>query len=101
MPLLCTGTPFQLKVWQAAQAIPAGVTVTYQDIAQRIGHAHAYRAVGSALGNNKLAYLIPCHRVIKKEGEIGNYRWGREVKEGLLGWIKGLIPTSLFSESFK
>ncbi|MFI5332809.1 MAG: methylated-DNA--[protein]-cysteine S-methyltransferase [Candidatus Babeliales bacterium] len=85
VPLLCTGTPFQIKVWQAALAITPGTTATYHNLAHTIGHAQAYRAVGSALGKNKLAYLIPCHRVVKKDGDLGNYRWGREVKEALLG----------------
>lgn len=84
--LLCVGTPFQIKVWRAAQAIPTGATASYNQIAEHIGHPQAYRAVGSALARNRLAYLIPCHRVIKKDGQIRGYRWGDAIKGRLLGW---------------
>lgn len=86
--LLLRGTPFQLKVWEALLTIPAGCTVSYGQVARRVGHAGgpAMRAVGSAIGANALAYLIPCHRVIRKSGNVGEYRWGSARKRAMLGW---------------
>src|SRR5579871_6823263 len=75
------GTNFQLKVWQALLTIPEGKLVRYGDIAARIGAPKANRAIGTAVGRNPIAYLIPCHRVIRSLGVIGNYRWGRERKQ--------------------
>jgi AraC family transcriptional regulator of adaptative response/methylated-DNA-[protein]-cysteine methyltransferase len=86
LPLYLTGTNFQLKVWEALLAIPQGQVTTYEQIAANIGHAQALRAVGTAVGHNPIAYLIPCHRVIRKMGEFGNYRWGPARKKALLGW---------------
>lgn len=90
LTLVCTATPFQIKVWQAVRTIPSGMVVTYADIAQRIGNAHAYRAVGTALSRNRIAYLIPCHRVINKNGDIKRYRWGSTIKGMVLEWEKGI-----------
>ena len=78
------GTNFQLKVWEALLQIPAGSATTYEGLAQRIGHPGASRAVGSALGHNPVAVLIPCHRVIRKVGDFGNYRYGALRKKALL-----------------
>jgi AraC family transcriptional regulator of adaptative response/methylated-DNA-[protein]-cysteine methyltransferase len=78
------GTNFQLKVWEALLQIPAGAATTYEGLAQRIGHPGASRAVGSALGQNPIAVLIPCHRVIRKVGDFGNYRYGEVRKKALL-----------------
>ncbi len=86
LPIYLTGTNFQLKVWEALLAIPQGQVTTYEQIAAKIGHAQALRAVGTAVGHNPIAYLIPCHRVIRKMGEFGNYRWGPARKKALLGW---------------
>lgn len=86
LPLLVQGTNFQLKVWEALLSIPQGAVTTYQQIAQRIGHPKAVRAVGTAVGDNPIAYLIPCHRVIRKEGVLGEYRWGSLRKKALIGW---------------
>lgn len=83
-PLVCKGTPFQLKVWHAALSISEGATATYQEVAARVGSPRAYRAVGTALGNNRVCYLIPCHRVVKTGGDISGYRWGRDIKKQLL-----------------
>lgn len=83
-PLLLQGTPFQIKVWQAAQKIPAGVTITYKDLAIKIGHPAAWRAVANALANNKISYFIPCHRIIGSTGKLAGYRWGIERKKILL-----------------
>jgi AraC family transcriptional regulator of adaptative response/methylated-DNA-[protein]-cysteine methyltransferase len=78
------GTNFQLKVWEALLQIPAGEVTTYSDIASRIGNPNAMRAVGTAVGNNPIAVLIPCHRVIRKVGDFGNYRYGALRKKALL-----------------
>jgi AraC family transcriptional regulator of adaptative response/methylated-DNA-[protein]-cysteine methyltransferase len=80
------GTNFQLKVWQALLSIPAGHLTTYSDLAAKIGTPKAQRAVGSAVGQNPIAYLIPCHRVIRSLGVIGDYRWGHERKQAMIGW---------------
>jgi AraC family transcriptional regulator of adaptative response/methylated-DNA-[protein]-cysteine methyltransferase len=84
LPVLFRGTPFQVKVWQALLAIPAGAVTTYGDIAARIGRPEAHRAVASAIGANALGYLIPCHRVLRSTGAIGGYRWGEPRKRALL-----------------
>lgn len=86
LKLLVRGTPFQVKVWQALLSIPPGSLVTYSDIAEHIGTPNAVRAVGTANGSNAISYLIPCHRVIRKSGVIGGYRWGRGRKLALIGW---------------
>jgi AraC family transcriptional regulator of adaptative response/methylated-DNA-[protein]-cysteine methyltransferase len=84
--LFTVGTPFQFQVWNALLSIPEGSLVTYQDVAQRIRNPRAVRAVGTAVGQNMIAYLIPCHRVIRSTGVIHQYRWGREQKRILLGY---------------
>lgn len=78
------GTNFQLKVWEALLQIPVGDVTTYAGIASRIGNPNATRAVGTAVGHNPIAVLIPCHRVIRKVGEFGNYRYGTLRKKALL-----------------
>jgi AraC family transcriptional regulator of adaptative response/methylated-DNA-[protein]-cysteine methyltransferase len=78
------GTNFQLKVWEALLKIPAGTATTYEGLAERIGQPTASRAVGTAVGHNPIAVLIPCHRVIRKVGEFGNYRYGAPRKKALL-----------------
>ncbi len=83
-PLHLRGTEFQLQVWQVLMAIPGGETSSYQQVAQAIDRAKACRAVGSAVGANPIAYLIPCHRVILSSGELGNYHWGVDVKQAIL-----------------
>lgn len=80
------GTDFQLKVWDALLKIPMGHLSTYGKIAQEIQNPKAARAVGSAIGNNPVAFLIPCHRVIQSSGEIGGYMWGKTRKTVMIGW---------------
>ena len=82
--LLLTGTPFQLKVWNALLQIPAGKITTYFDIAQMIGHPRSWRAVANAIGSNPIAYFIPCHRVLRKAGGLCGYNWGIDKKRALL-----------------
>ena len=78
------GTNFQIKVWEALLNIPTGAVTTYEHIAAQIGNPRAVRAVGSAVGDNPIAYLIPCHRVIRKSGEFGNYLYGSARKKAIL-----------------
>lgn len=77
---------FQIKVWEALLKIPMGFVTSYGDIAQHIGQPSAARAVGTAIANNPVAFLIPCHRVIRKNGTIGGYMWGAARKQAILGW---------------
>jgi AraC family transcriptional regulator, regulatory protein of adaptative response / methylated-DNA-[protein]-cysteine methyltransferase len=84
--LLVKGTNFQVKVWQALLQLPMGSVTTYQDIACRIHQPRALQAVGSAVGSNHIAYLIPCHRVIRKDGVLGQYRWDAVRKKSIIGW---------------
>jgi AraC family transcriptional regulator of adaptative response/methylated-DNA-[protein]-cysteine methyltransferase len=78
------GTPFQRTVWAALQTIPKGETTTYAHIAKLIGRPKALRAVGTAIGANPIAFLIPCHRVVKSDGRWGGFRWGVACKMALL-----------------
>lgn len=80
------GTAFQLKVWETLLKIPMGRLSTYGSIARQIDNPNASRAVGSAIGHNPVAYLIPCHRVIQSSGETGGYMWGSTRKTAILGW---------------
>lgn len=80
------GTPFQLKVWQSLLRIPFGNVSTYSSIAENIENPNAQRAVGTAIGSNPVAFLIPCHRVIRSSGIIGDYHWGSVRKTAILGW---------------
>ncbi|MES2279505.1 MAG: methylated-DNA--[protein]-cysteine S-methyltransferase [Bacteroidota bacterium] len=80
------GTPFQLKVWEALLRIPIGGLTDYGSIAQSIQSPKASRAVGSAVGSNPVAFLIPCHRVIRSTGDFGQYHWGSTRKTAMIGW---------------
>ncbi len=84
LPLDVRGTAFQQRVWQALRDIPAGSTASYADIARRIGAPRAVRAVAQACASNPLAVAIPCHRVVRRDGELSGYRWGVERKRALL-----------------
>ena len=83
---LVRGTPFQLRVWRALMQVPPGHLTSYGRLAARLRMPSAARAVGSAVGANSLAYLIPCHRVIRETGAVGEYRWGDMRKRALLMW---------------
>ena len=86
LTLLLHGTNFQIKVWEALLAIPMGRVTTYEALAASLGKAGAARAVGGAVGKNPIAFLIPCHRVIRKAGVMGDYHWGAARKKAMLAW---------------
>lgn len=86
LSVLLKGTNFQIKVWEALLRLDSGLLASYGDVADLAGSAHAQRAVGSALAANRIAYLIPCHRVIRESGEVGNYRWDATRKTAMIGW---------------
>jgi AraC family transcriptional regulator of adaptative response/methylated-DNA-[protein]-cysteine methyltransferase len=79
------GTPFQINVWKAVLEIPEGEVETYGKLAEMLINPKAYRAVGAAVGQNLIAYIIPCHRVIASNGVVGDYRWGSDRKRAMLG----------------
>jgi len=85
------GTAFQLKVWKSLLEIPLGKLSTYKNIAEQIGNPNASRAVGTAIGNNPIAFLIPCHRVIKSTGKFDGYKWGTTRKTAIIGWEQSKI----------
>jgi AraC family transcriptional regulator of adaptative response/methylated-DNA-[protein]-cysteine methyltransferase len=80
------GTSFQLRVWRALLRVPSGTLTTYGRLAQAIGQTQAARAVGSAVGANPIAFIIPCHRVIRETGALGNYHWDPVRKRAIVGW---------------
>lgn len=80
------GTPFQIRVWRALLQIQSGTLISYGQLATVVGNSGAARAVGTAVGQNALAFLIPCHRVIRETGAIGQYRWGSERKRAIIAW---------------
>lgn len=85
------GTDFQLKVWEALLKIPTGKLASYSEVAETINNPNASRAVGTALACNPVGYLIPCHRIIKKVGSLGEYRWGSIRKMAIIGWEAALV----------
>ena len=80
------GTSFQIKVWQTLLQVPYGQLISYERLAQQAGYPQAVRAVASAVARNPVAYLVPCHRIVRKNGDIGNYRWGKETKKAIIKW---------------
>ena len=84
LPFDLRGTAFQQRVWQALRTIPSGATATYTEIAKRVGRSRAVRAVAQACAANPVAVAIPCHRVVRRDGGLGGYRWGIERKRALL-----------------
>ena len=93
------GAPFQIKVWEALLAIPSGQVATYGDIAAHIGNLKAVRAVGSAVGRNPISWLIPCHRALRKSGELGGYHWGLPVKRAMLAREAARYDAKALSET--
>lgn len=86
VPVDVRGTPFQRMVWEALRRIPLGQVTTYSALAASIGHPKASRAVGTAVGDNPIAVFVPCHRVIRKDGSLGGYAYGTDIKSALLRW---------------
>jgi AraC family transcriptional regulator of adaptative response/methylated-DNA-[protein]-cysteine methyltransferase len=94
LPLHLLGTNFQIKVWEALLHIPAGAVTTYTGVAQSIGRPSAARAVSNAVAHNPIAYIIPCHRVIRESGEMGGYRYGIPRKRAMLEWEMARFVTN-------
>lgn len=88
------GTDFQLKVWESLLTIPMGKLSTYGKLAGEIGNPKSLRAVGTAIGSNPVAFLIPCHRVIQSSGKIGGYMWGSDRKQLMIGWESSRVYAS-------
>ena len=95
------GTNFQIKVWEALLNIPPGHLLSYEDIAAQVGSPQASRAAAGAVAKNPVSYLIPCHRVIRKVGELGGYRWGTARKMAMLGWEAARKEVSIGEKPFK
>lgn len=85
-PVYLIGAPFQIKVWEALLHVPTGHVTSYSQLAGAVGHPKAVRAVGTAVGRNPVSFLIPCHRALRKSGELGGYHWGLPVKRAILAW---------------
>ena len=85
------GSPFQLKVWKALLQIPFGQLTNYKNIADQIEQPNASRAVGTAIGKNPIAFLIPCHRVVQTNGQLGGYMWGINRKSAIIKWEQEAI----------
>jgi AraC family transcriptional regulator of adaptative response/methylated-DNA-[protein]-cysteine methyltransferase len=91
LPVLVKGTNFQIKVWEALLRIPVGTVVSYEDVALHIGFPKAVRAVGNAVGKNPVSFVIPCHRVVRKTADFGNYGGGPARKKAMLGWEAAMV----------
>lgn len=92
--LVLIGTDFEVRVWEALLRIPMGRAVTYGDIARHLGQPTASRAVGSAVGRNPISFVVPCHRVLRSDGNLGGYHWGLTRKRALIGWETGRVRGS-------
>ena len=93
VPIDARGTAFQMRVWKALQAIPRGTTLSYSEVAKRIGRPTAVRAVARACATNPVALVVPCHRVVREDGALGGYRWGIDRKQAILDHEQGFKPT--------
>ena len=89
--LVLIGTDFEVRVWEALLKIPMGRAVSYADIARHLGKPQASRAVGSAVGRNPISFVVPCHRVLRGDGNLGGYHWGLTRKKALIGWETGRV----------
>jgi AraC family transcriptional regulator, regulatory protein of adaptative response / methylated-DNA-[protein]-cysteine methyltransferase len=89
--LVLIGTDFEVRVWEALLHIPMGRAVRYADIANHLGKPTASRAVGSAVGRNPISFVVPCHRVLRGDGNLGGYHWGLTRKRALIGWETGRV----------
>ncbi len=91
VPIVMIGTDFEVRVWQLLTRIPVGSAVSYSDVAIRVRSPRASRAVGAAVGRNPLAFVVPCHRVLRSDGGLGGYHWNVTRKRALIGWEAGWI----------
>jgi len=98
LPLDIRGTAFQARVWRALQKIPPGKTATYSEIAAALGQPQSVRAVAQACASNKLAVVVPCHRVVRRDGDLAGYRWGVERKRALLDRERGTVMADAAAE---
>jgi AraC family transcriptional regulator of adaptative response/methylated-DNA-[protein]-cysteine methyltransferase len=98
LPLDIRGTAFQARVWRALQKIPPGKTATYSEIAAALGQPQSVRAVAQACASNKLAVVVPCHRVVRRDGDLAGYRWGIERKRALLDRERGAVMADAAAE---
>ncbi|WP_310621965.1 methylated-DNA--[protein]-cysteine S-methyltransferase [Flexibacterium corallicola] len=89
LKLVFIGSDFEIRVWETLLKIPMGAATTYSDIAERVGSPRASRAVGTAVGKNPLAFVVPCHRVLGKSGKLCGYHWGLTRKKAIMGWEMG------------
>jgi AraC family transcriptional regulator of adaptative response/methylated-DNA-[protein]-cysteine methyltransferase len=89
--LVLIGTDFEVRVWETLMKIPMGCAVSYADIARHLGQPTASRAVGSAVGRNPISFVVPCHRVLRGDGNLGGYHWGLTRKRALIGWETGRV----------
>jgi O-6-methylguanine DNA methyltransferase len=94
LPIDPVGTDFQRNVWTALCEIPMGETLSYRDFAIALGRPRAARAVARAIASNRIGWLIPCHRIIRSDGQLGGYRWGTARKSALLRWERRYVPAN-------
>jgi len=91
LKVILIGTDFEVRVWQTLLRLPLGHAATYSDIAARVCSPQAARAVGSAVGRNPISFVVPCHRVLRKDGGLGGYHWGVTRKQAIIGWEAGQL----------
>ena len=92
--IIMIGTDFEVRVWETLLGIPMGKCSTYSDIASKIGKPKASRAVGAAVGKNPMSFVVPCHRVLGRSGDITGYHWGLTRKRAMLGWEAGQVAAA-------
>ncbi|MGI9387299.1 MAG: methylated-DNA--[protein]-cysteine S-methyltransferase [Methyloligellaceae bacterium] len=91
LKIVLIGTDFEIRVWQSLLSVPMGRAVSYSDIASHVRVPRAARAVGSAVGRNPISFVVPCHRVLRKDGDLGGYHWGVTRKKAIIGWEAGQV----------
>ena len=91
LKLVLIGTDFEVRVWDALLKLAPGQAITYSDLATHVCSPRAARAVGSAVGRNPISFVVPCHRVLRKDGGLGGYHWGVTRKQAILGWEAGRL----------
>lgn len=93
--IILIGSDFEIRIWETLLKVPAGRAITYSDLAEHIGNPNAHRAVGSAVGRNPISFVVPCHRVLRKDASLGGYHWGITRKQAILGWEAGKLRTEV------